>query len=400
MKRIQEIDALRGFALFGIILTHMYQGYLASPVPPEYYGYNLVYPIDDTTRWIVRNLFSGKFYAIFSMLFGLSFYLILDRKQNSSPSKFAWRLVLLFLIGCINHIFYRGDFLTVYAVFGFVLLLARHLPSKYILVLGLFLTINGPTMILKLLSLFGYTPPFDPYIPMGPSPAEATNTYVDLILHGDLKSVLDSNSTIGFINKYNFMFQSGRVWVLPGLFLLGLWIGRQQYHEQLERLPLKKLMAISALIGVPLVLIHYNFYTADHSQFVQFIAFVAKETSNIFIPLFYIGLVFWLYNRKPTQGLVKKLVPVGRMGLSTYVMQSGFGIIIFYGYGLGMFLKLSATLAIGLGILIFIIQTAFSVWWFKRFKYGPLEWLWRSGTHLKWQPMRLHTSTTLKKPTA
>ena len=398
MRRIEEIDALRGFALFGIILTHMYQGYLASSIPPEYYGYNLIYLIDDTTRWVVRNLFSGKFYAIFSMLFGLSFYLILDRKQNSSPSKFAWRLILLFLIGCINHIFYRGDFLTVYAVFGFALLLARYLSSKHILVIGLFLTVNGPNMILKILSLFEITIPFNPYIPLDSNPTEATKSYVELILNGDLISVLASNGTIGFINKYNFMFQSGRVWVLPGLFLLGLWVGRQQYHEHLEQLNLKKLMLISALIGIPMVLFHYNYYTANYSEFVRFIAFFAKETSNIFIPIFYIALVFWLYNRKPTQGLMKRLVPVGRMGLSTYVMQSGFGIVIFYGYGLGMFLKLSATFAVGIGILIFIIQTAFSIWWFQRFKFGPLEWLWRSGTNMKWQPLRLHKSPTLKEP--
>ncbi|GAA4281469.1 DUF418 domain-containing protein [Gaetbulibacter aestuarii] len=388
MKRIQEIDALRGFALFGIILTHMYQGYLASSVPAEYFGYNLMYPIDNVSRWIVRNLFSGKFYAIFSMLFGLSFYLILDRKQNSSPLKFAWRLVLLFVIGYMNHVFYRGDFLVVYAIFGFVLLLARPLPSKYILPIGLFLALNGPNIIIQGLNLLEFPLQLNWYIPMGPSPAQANNTYFDLILHGDLKSVMVSNGTIGIINKFNYLVHSGRFWVVPGLFLLGLWIGRQKYHERLDQLKWGNIILISASIGIPMVFIHFHFYTADHSPFVRFIAFIAQELSNIFMPLLYIGLIFPFFNWNFTQKLLKFLVPVGRMGLSTYVIQSLFGIIIFYGYGLGLFLKISATLAILLGVAVFAIQTIFSVWWFKRFKYGPLEWLWRSGTNLKWQAMK------------
>ena len=388
MKRIQEIDALRGFALFGIILTHMYQGYLASSVPAEFYGFNLMYPIDHVSRWIIRNLFSGKFYAIFSMLFGLSFYLILDRKQNSSPLKFAWRLILLLLIGYVNHVFYRGDFLVVYAIFGFILLLARTLPSKYILLIGLFLAVNGPNIIIQTLNLLGIPFQLHWYIPMGASPAEANNTYFDLILNGNLQNVMISNGTIGIINKFNYLVYSGRFWVVPGLFLLGLWIGRQKYHERLDQLKWGRIMLISALIGIPMVFIHFHFYTADHAPLVRFIAFLAEELSNIFVPLFYIGLVFSLFEWEPAGKVLKYLVPLGRMGLSTYVIQSLVGIFIFYGYGLGLFLKLSATLAIVIGIAVFTTQTIFSVWWFKRFKYGPLEWLWRSGTNLKWQAMK------------
>jgi uncharacterized protein len=89
MRRIEEIDALRGFALFGIIMTHMFEGYLASMTPPQYAGFNILYSIDGISQIIIKYLFVGKFYAIFSMLFGLSFYLILDQKKDSSSIKFA-----------------------------------------------------------------------------------------------------------------------------------------------------------------------------------------------------------------------------------------------------------------------------------------------------------------------
>jgi len=81
-KRIEQIDALRGFALFGIIMTHMFEGYLASMTPPQFVGFNILYPIDSFSQFVIQNLFIGKFYAIFSMLFGLSFYLILDQKKS------------------------------------------------------------------------------------------------------------------------------------------------------------------------------------------------------------------------------------------------------------------------------------------------------------------------------
>ena len=89
------------------------------------------------------------------------------------------------------------------------------------------------------------------------------------------------------------------------------------------------------------------------------------------------------------QRFVKQLIPVGKMGLTTYVLQSAFGIFIFYGYGLGLLLKLSGTGALGLGLLFFIGQVYFSKWWFSKYKYGPLEWLWRSGTNRSWQSIKL-----------
>ena len=87
MRRIEAIAALRGFALLGIIMTPMFEGYLASLTPPQYAGFNILFPIDSVSKIIIQNLFVGKFYAIFSVLFGLSFYLILDRKKDSSPLK-------------------------------------------------------------------------------------------------------------------------------------------------------------------------------------------------------------------------------------------------------------------------------------------------------------------------
>jgi uncharacterized protein len=396
VKRIEEIDALRGFALFGIIMTHMFEGYLASMTPPQYVGFNLLFPIDSVSQVIIKYLFVGKFYAIFSMLFGLSFYLIIDQKRGSSSGKFAWRLILLFLIGFIHHIHYRGDFLTVYAVFGMALILFRKVPDRVILVLGLFLAFNGPMIITKGLALLPTTE-----VQVTPkeniasnitekkiirnNPLAQSNAYFELILNGEYLQLIKSNATIGFINKINYLKFSGRIWVIPGLFLLGLWIGRKKWHETLNQLPLLSITRWTALIGIPLVLLSYYLTLPGSASLSQYLAFVSLQAANIFMPLLYIGLLLILFNREFTKTAVRRLIPVGKMGLTTYVMQSAFGVLIYYGYGLNLLLKLSGTAALGLGLLFFGFQIVFSRWWFKRYKFGPIEWIWRCATNRKWQ---------------
>ncbi|MBD0831574.1 DUF418 domain-containing protein [Aestuariibaculum sediminum] len=390
MKRIEEIDALRGFALFGIVMTHMFQGFLASIVPPEYIGFNIIYSIDHVSKFIVEQLFVSKFYAIFSMLFGLSFYLILDQKKHASPAKFAWRLILLFIIGFVHHIHYRGDFLTVYAVFGMILILCRKLNNRIILILGLFLAFNGPEIIIKTVALFSKPIPRSELILLKNIRIEEARRYFDLIIGDDYLKLFISNSTVGVINKCHYLLISGRLWVVPGLFLLGLWIGRKKWHENIHKLNLKKLIRITALFGFPLIGIYYYFAVTPYSKLGRFFGYIAKDAANIFIPLLYICIVLFLYKLRVTQNVIKQFIPVGKMGLTTYVAQSVFGIFIFYGYGLNLLLELSGTMALILGLFVFILQVWFSKWWFKLFKYGPLEWLWRCGTERKWIPNNIN----------
>ena len=398
VKRIEQIDALRGFALFGIIMTHMFEGYLASMTPPQYEGFNILFPIDSFSIVVIQNLFVGKFYAIFSMLFGLSFYLILDQKKGSSSLKFIWRLVLLFLIGFIHHIHYRGDFLTVYAVFGFALVLFRKVPDKIILILGLFLSFNGPSIVMNSYSLIQKSKQETVLIEKetknivlnnsAENPVIKATAYFDLIIKGEYRKLIASNSTTGFYNKYNYLKFSGRLWVIPGLFLLGLWIGRKKWHELIDKIPLVKVILFSALIGIPLTITSYYFSQPSNTEFIRYVGSIAKDASNIFMPILYIVIFFSFFRLSSTNKIASQLIPVGKMGLTTYVLQSAFGIFIFYGYGLGLLLKLSGTAALGLGLLFFLIQIMFSKWWFSKFKFGPLEWLWRSGTNRSWQQFK------------
>src|SRR5918994_5789506 len=124
-ERIVSIDAVRGFALLGIVVAHMVEQYMGSPPPPSRPQFGIVSPaIDGTAMAIVQLVVVGKFFTMFSLLFGLSFFIQMDRagrREVPFAGRFAWRLIVLFAMGMAHHLFYRGDILSVYAMLGLLL---------------------------------------------------------------------------------------------------------------------------------------------------------------------------------------------------------------------------------------------------------------------------------------
>lgn len=139
-ERLVIVDSLRGFALLGIMLAHFIFWYTAGPLPDEVTG--KFKDIGSQAADIFNNLFiTGKFFAFFSFLFGLSFYLQMRRLQhepNAFLRRYSWRLVLLLIIGLCHHALWQGDILSIYAPLGFILLFMRRLSNKWVLIAGLF----------------------------------------------------------------------------------------------------------------------------------------------------------------------------------------------------------------------------------------------------------------------
>src|SRR5687768_6258743 len=154
-SRITVIDALRGFTLLGIIVTPMVEQYYAGAMPEKYAGQNSNSVIDMVATGFAWLLINGKFYAIFSFLFGLSFYIQLSKAKADLAfiAKFSWRLITLFAIGFLHHLHYRGDILTIYAMLGFVLLITYRLPDKYLLMISLFLIFDLPGILVRIVSV-------------------------------------------------------------------------------------------------------------------------------------------------------------------------------------------------------------------------------------------------------
>lgn len=149
--RIKIIDVLRGFTLFGIILVHFAEQYYAGPAPAKFANFNNKFLGDEIINGFIGIFISGKFYMIFSFLFGLSFFIQMKKSDSGWAFflRFFWRLVILFAIGLLHHLHYRGDILTIYAMLGVGLLVFYKLPDKLLLILALCLTINVPSAIVR-----------------------------------------------------------------------------------------------------------------------------------------------------------------------------------------------------------------------------------------------------------
>ena len=118
-----------------------------------------------------------------------------------------------------------------------------------------------------------------------------------------------------------------------------------------------------------------------------FLAIMAQHVGAPALSLFYVSALTLLSRRHVWQNRLRYLAPVGRMALTNYLMQSIICTLIFYGYGLGLFGQVGAAVGVLLTLVIFTVQVAWSNWWMQRYRYGPAEWLWRSLTYMRWQPM-------------
>src|SRR5210317_391222 len=132
-KRIISIDALRGFALAGVALVHMVEQYIAGPHPEGFMeGVNGL--PDQIIQGLITIFFTGKFFALFSILFGLSFSIQMESAENKGQKfagRFIWRALLLFVIGYVHQLFYRGDILTIYAVLAPFLIPFYKISNKW-----------------------------------------------------------------------------------------------------------------------------------------------------------------------------------------------------------------------------------------------------------------------------
>lgn len=392
-SRIKIIDILRGFALLGIIIVHFTEQYYAGQ-PPELHA-NLVAKNlgDQIVMGLIGFFVQGKFYMIFSFLFGLSFFIQLEKSDGSGRFilRFAWRLLVLFLIGLLHHLHYRGDILTIYAVLGFVLLLTYKLPDRVLLITALVLVANLPSLGLRLYD--GINSITRDYFS---TDQKQLLEYYDTLKAGSYLSILVANWK-ELIIKFNFQVFSGRIYITAGLFLLGLYVGRKKFFERWEeQIPLiKKLLKTSLWVILGSIIFTIVVFGAmqalkiELNQSLQYaIGGLAYDIFNACLATIYITGILLLYRKEKWQNRLMKFYAMGRMGLTTYVMQTFFGVLIFYSVGLGWLGDYGAMVCLPIGLAVYVIQIYFSQWWLGKFRYGFFEWLWRSAAYFRWQEFR------------
>ena len=388
-KRINSIDALRGFALIDIILLHCMERFdltLAPVVESPFWQ-----AIDTAVYDSLYFLFSGKSYAMFSLLFGLSFFMQMESQAAKGVDfrgRFLWRLALLFLFGYINGLVYMGEFFMVYAVLGVFLIPLYKVPTRWLLVLCVLLFLQIPAVI-SFVSLLSDN------VANEPTAAAAYmdrlfERAADVFINGSLMDVLSFNTFDGQSAKCLWVFNNFRYLQLLGLFIAGMLIGRQGIHKSEE-----KMVKYSHLF-LPYCLAFWAvFYAVAFLLPVWGVdGFALRVGQTLFktygnlgqMMVYFCGFTL-LYYRYKGQKVLDRIAPVGRMSVTNYMAQSIVGVSLFYGFGGNFAVEFNYLQSFLLGAAFCVIQIAYSNWWIKRFYYGPMEWLWRSLTWFQVVPL-------------
>lgn len=389
-QRISSIDALRGFSLIGIVLLHCMEHFDLTSYPE--YASALMQKIDMGVYDVIRFFVQGKSYAIFSMLFGLSFFIQMDNQADKGVDfrlRFLWRMALLFVLGYLNGLMYMGEFFVVYAVLGCVMVLLWRVPTKILLVLALLLFLQIPEWVSLGKVLAGGAP--NERSEMAKYMSSLYVECADVFTNGTFWDMIKFNLWKGQLAKCLWVVAVARYLQLIGLFIIGLLIGRAGIHRSEESMTKWSRKALPWALGAFAV-----FYGASlllpalglEGFALRQCKMLLRNYANLGQMIFYVsGLTLLYYKSKGWRAMLDKLAPVGRMSVTNYMMQSVFGVFIFYGFGLNLASATFSECAVA-GVVICAVQILFSNWWMKRHYYGPVEWLWRTATWMKRVPLK------------
>ena len=397
-ERIEAMDVLRGFALLGILLMNL-EGFV-GPVMASATGLDpALTGIDRTVDLLVYVLVQGKFYTLFSLLFGMGFA-VMSQRAEQAGRPFAgvyWRRGLVLLgIGALHALFiWAGDILMMYALCSFLLLAFRPLPYRWYIGLGL-AAYAMPVGFMYLMgamgSLLGGTEGWDKAMgEIGEQmrvliDAERTAYGSGTYAEATWQRVKSTGMALSNITMFGFM--------VFGMFLIGAWFVRSGAIARPREFP--RLYAALRWVALPVGLLAMLGSAAleptmDFATFDLRIAtaFALQMVANLLMCLGYMAWIVRALASPVWQRPLSALAPAGRMALTNYLMQSLVCTWIFYGYGLGYFEQLPRAWQPVFALALFGLQALASHLWLSRFRFGPMEWLWRSATYLKPQPLRL-----------
>ena len=379
--RLDLVDALRGFAIVSIMLLHNIE------------HFNLYYSAEGIPAWMATIdkylwdagfwLFGGKSYAIFALLFGVTFHIQMQSRQNKGEDfrmRFAWRMVLLFMFGMVNTLFYDGDILSFYAVLGLTLIPVSRLSNRHLVMMAIFLSLQPWQWMLAGEAM---TQPARTL----PNPASWAyfGNATEYLTKGSMLDAWWGNLTNGKAGAVLWSWENGRVLQIPALFMAGMVLARTGRFEinQANRSFWLRTMVIALALLLPLAWVnaHIGGWIGNEALRRPIKTIIQAWVNLAAMPI--LASVFVLaYHSGWLKSVFKLLSPLGRMSLTSYVMQSIAGSFIYYGFGLGLYRYTGSTYCLMIGLGLAGMQIAFSIWWLKHHKQGPLESLWHRLTWL------------------
>lgn len=380
--RVEVADVLRGLAVMGIILLHSIEHFNFYSFP-DTTGQSAWLTFTDKAVWDgLFFLLGGKAYAVFALLFGFSYFIQYDNQRMRGHDfrlRFCWRLILLFLIGNLNAMFFTAEVLVLYSLVGFILPLACKMKDKWIFVLACILLIQPLPLYYTLRACFD--PAFvTPALPTG----DLWGATFEVQSHGTFWETVRVNLWEGQLASLAWAWDNGRVFQTAALFLLGFLAGKRGLFlkENLKiwnKVLCGSLLAFFPLYGLGNMLPGF----IDNPSIRTPLLLIISSLYKFAFMLLLVSAILFAYYRTRLQRRLAQIVPYGRMSLTNYITQSIFGSLLFYNWGFGLHDDLGITASFLTGILLFILQFSFCRWWMAHHSHGPMEYLWKRATWLK-----------------
>lgn len=389
-ERIIFLDVLRGMALFGILAANM----RAFFAPLEVYsniGVLFHGPADRMAQFFIDALIQIKFITLFSFMFGLGFGIQMSRAEARGARFMGFyprRLIALAIFGLIHGILiWSGDILLTYAFSGALLLLFRKRQQKTLLwwagsLMCIPILVNG---VFLGMYVFGLR-----YSWMLPKPPDMKkiNGIISIYGHGTVRQILSQNWIEWKHQAPSALFG---IYTLA-LFMLGMWVWRAGILERLDEYKpvLKRVFKFCLPIGLALNLYTTVVFLLVPQNRISYWGWTAGMivlvSAHILSAGYASGLALWFLSGRGRR-LLTWFAAVGRTALTNYLLESVLCTLFFYHYTTGLYGRVGPALGMLLTIVLFAAQVVLSNWWLKRYRFGPMEWLWRGLTYGKFPSM-------------
>lgn len=386
--RYVVMDVLRGFALFGVMLINLYEfGGVDVLITAEQLAALPSAALDGKLEFWVKLLVYDKANTLFAFLFGLGFWVQMERMQaRDAPFKAIYlrRVAILLLIGLIHLLgFFGWDILHIYGITAFILFFCRKLPDRALLWIGLALLLFAKPFVTWAFEFSGITGFFD----------NSATAQTELLARQTAAQSGDFFTFIALVNRdyFGWVLTGGLLgWILYALgrFFMGAWVARRGWIQNAsENLPMFRRW-LWPLLGLGLLLETAHLLAAEVSETALFghmdlLRTLLHVVATPLIAAGYVCAIVVLFHGRSLSWLVRPFAPVGQMALTNYLLQSVAIILILtsVGPGLGLAGKAAISTFLPLVVAFFTAQIVLSYFWMKTFAFGPAEWLWRALTY-------------------
>lgn len=390
-ERIVFIDILRGMALFGILAANM----RAFFAPLDIYGdVNVIFHgrADVVAQTFIDAFIQGKFITIFSFLFGMGFAIQFSRAEARGARFLGFyprRLIALAILGLIHGILiWGGDILLTYALAGAILLLFRKRKQKTLLwwAGSLF---SLPIVIMTVFLCLYYSRFRRPWMVQKPPDLKKVQTVINIYAHGTIPQIFHQN----WVEWKQMLPTQLFALYAVGLFLLGMWVWRAGIVQRLDEYKpiLKRVcvwcLPVGAVISTFSAIVH-AVLPPDNVSLLGFFAAISFLPGAHILAAGYISGLALIFLDGSRRRFLLPFAAIGRTALTNYLAESVLCTLFFYRYTTGLYGRIGPAWGLVPTLVLFAAQVWFSNWWLQRYRFGPVEWLWRWATYWKMPPMR------------